>query len=129
MAEKVLTLGLTGREIKTAILDRISQRLDKDGYLNESLVYDFYDSNIDIKVRCHDVGRVAEVHVQDHSTIGNETDGDIEELDGSFKVEAKPPNEERVETGQGVPVLTKDTGGNPEIKHIRYGRNRAKAKV
>jgi hypothetical protein len=120
--EKVLPLPLSGEEIRKAILDRISQRLMKDGYLNANLAYDYYSASIKIEVLCHDVGRTAGVRVEEGMTQGNEPEDGAGGMEGEFTIEPKPPNEERVATGQNVPVLSRDTDGKPEVKGIKYKR-------
>jgi hypothetical protein len=127
--EKVLTLPLSGEEIRKAILDRISQRLEKDGYLNTNLAYDYYECKITIDAVCHDVGRAAPVKVTETVTLGEKPDGELDQHGGEFEIEPQPPNTERVETGQEVPVLTHGKDGKAEVKGIRYGRTKTKAKV
>ena len=77
--EKVLTLPLSGEEIRKAILDRISQRLEKDGYLNTNLAYDYYECKITIDAVCHDVGRAAPVKVTETVTLGEKPDGELDQ--------------------------------------------------
>lgn len=124
MPEKVLNLPLSGREIREAILDRLSQRLQKDGYLNENLAYDYYSAKVTIEVHAHDCGRDADVVVTEQISQGE--DPGAEGVEGEFTVDPQPPNSERVETGQPVPVLSRSADGKPEVKGIKYGRKAAK---
>ena len=130
MAEKVLPNPLSGEEVRTAILDHISERLAKDGYLNLNLAYDSFSAKITIHIDCHDIGRVATVDVEETITpVSAEPITDdqfLNQADGEFEIPAAAPNEVRVETGQPVPVLTKDTDGSPTVKGIRYSRKATK---
>jgi len=130
MPEKVLALPLSGEEIRKAILDKISQRLERDGYLNPALAYDYFEGKVTVEILCHDVGRTAPVNITETVVIGakpeESDDVYLDQAEGEFLIEPKPPNETRVESGQDVPVLTRGEGGKPEVKGIRYGRNKAK---
>lgn len=133
MPEKVLPLPLSGEEIRKAILDRLSARLMKDGYLNEALAYDYYSAKVTIEILCHDVGRTAPVNVTETVTLGEKPEENenvfLDQAEGEFDIEAAPPNEERVATGQPVPVLSRSADGKPEVKGIRYGRKAHTAKA
>ncbi len=125
MPERVLANPLSGGEIRRAILDKISQRLAQDGFLNENLAYDFYDARIKISLTAHDVGRAAPVNLDVHVTDGEPPENEnaaLDAADAEFEIDAAAPNEVRVETGQDVPVLTRDEKGNPAIKGVRYSR-------
>lgn len=127
--EKVLPLPLSGEEIRKAILDRLSQRLEKDGFLNMVLCYDYYSAKVTIEIHAHDCGRAADVNVTEILTQGQEPEGGAEGTEGEFEIEPQPPNTERVETGQPVPVLSRSKDGQPEVKKVRYKRSAAKAKA
>jgi hypothetical protein len=131
MPEIVLPMSLSGLEIRTAILDRLSARLAQDGYLNLNLAYSHFTAKISIQIEAHDCGRVAEVKVEETVSPVAESNPDDEFLDkaeGEFEIEAASPNEVRVETGQEVPVLTKDGDGKPTIKGIKYSRAKSRAR-
>ena len=49
MPEKTLALDLSGEEIRTAILDTLSRRLAKDGYLNPNMAYQFFNAKITVR--------------------------------------------------------------------------------
>ena len=127
MPEKTLALDLSGEEIRNAILDTLSRRLAKDGYLNPNLAYQSFSAKITIHIECHDLGRVAEVNVAEQVTQGSIPAGEnpdeyLDKAEGEFTMEQKAPNDVRVETNQEVPVLTKQADGKPVIKGIRYSR-------
>lgn len=123
MPERVLSTPLSGLEIRKAILDRIGNSLNKDCYLSENLAYDYFTATVKISVKCHDVGRAATVEQEITVSQGEVSDDvHLEEAEAEFDMEAQPPNEVRVESGQDVPVLTKGTDGHPEIKGIRYSK-------
>lgn len=125
MAERVLNDPLSGEEIIQAICDRVSDSLRKDCYLSPNMAYDYFTAVVKIEVRAHDVGRDVEIKTADVVTAGVENeDMHLEASDADFVIEAAPPNEVRVESGQPVPVLTKDAEGEPTIKKIKYGRKK-----
>jgi len=134
MPEKVLPLDLSGEEIRVAILDTLGRRLAKDGYLNPNMAYQMFSAKITVHIECHDLGRVAEVNVTEQVTQGEIPEGEnpdeyLDKADAEFTMEQKAPNDVRVETGQVVPVLTKQADGKPVVRGIRYGRNAAKKGV
>ncbi len=126
MPERVLANPLSGGEIRRAILDKISQRLAQDGFLNENLAYDTYDARIKISLTAHDVGRAAPVNLEVHDSGATadapSDDAALDAADAEFEIDAAAPNEVRVDSGQDVPVLTRDEKGNPAIKGVRYSR-------
>jgi hypothetical protein len=124
MPEKVLPLPLSGEEIRKAILDRLSQRLEKDGFLNPVLCYDYFSAKVTIEIRAHDCGRAADVDISETVQIGEEPEA-AEGQTGEFEIEPQPPNTERVETGQPVPVLSRSKDGQPEVKKVKYKRTAA----
>ena len=125
MPERVLANPLSGEEIRKAILDKISQRLERDCYLSPNLAYDFYECRVSISLTAHDVGRAAEVKVEETITEGTRPeDAALEAADSEFEIDRQSPNEVRVESGQPVPVLTRDGKGKPEIKGVKYARPR-----
>lgn len=126
MAERVLVNPLSGEEIVRAVLDKVGNSLRRDCYLSPNLAYDFYTADVKISLRAHDVGRTAGVNlaevVTQHVETVNPEDIHLDAADAEFEIEAAPPNAVRVETGQDVPVLTRDTEGKPAIKPVRYSR-------
>lgn len=121
MAEKVLPNPLSGLEIRNAILDRISQSLSRDGYLNPNLAYDFFSAKIKIEVSCHDCGEERKVS-QEVDFVHGESVSDITQTSGEIDINPAPPTEVRVESGQPVPVLAKGKDGRSEIKSVPYSR-------
>ena len=130
MPEKIQPLPLSGEEVRLAILDKISQSLQKDCFLSSNVSYDYFSCKVAISLKCHDVGRVAEVEqvvvVEEGVDEGENPDELIEVANAEFEMQPAAPNEVRVDTGQDVPVLTKDADGKPKVEKIRYARHRAK---
>lgn len=123
MAERVLANPLSGSEIIEAIVDKIRQRLQKDCYLSPNLAYDYFTADVRISLTAHDVGRAAIVEVEQQVTEGpRPEDAALDAADAEFHINAEAPNVVRVESGQPVPVLTKDSDGHPEIKGVRYSK-------
>src|SRR3954466_7706759 len=107
MPERVLPNALSGEEVRLAILDKVGQRLQRDCFLSENLSYDFFECHVSISLTAHDVGRAAKVEVQETITQGSRPeDAALDAAEAEFDIERQAPNEVRIETGQGVPVLT-----------------------
>jgi hypothetical protein len=124
--EKVLNLPLSGEEVRNAILDKLSRKLEKDCFLSPNTAYDWFTANIDISIHLHDVARDATVQAEVLHTAGEIPEGvEIRSVNDNFEIGIAPPNEIRVETGQPVPVLTQKEG-KQEIKGVRYARNKIK---
>jgi len=126
MPEKVLPLPLSGEEVRLAILDKISQSLQKDCFLSPNVSYDYFSAKVSISLKCHDVGRVAEVEQEVEAGEGDIPNVPLDIQEAEFEMQPAAPNEVRVASGQDVPALTKDAEGKPKIEKIRYARHRAK---
>ena len=130
MADKVLNDPLTGEEIILALSDHIANSLRRDCFLNAHTAYSYYSANISIGLVLHDASgmRTAEVEqtiIKMEGEVSNDQIDELEEIEGELVIEPKPPNEERVMTGQPIPVLSKDSDGRVVTKHIKYARNKA----
>lgn len=127
MPERVLPNPLSGEEVVRAILDKVGNSLRRDCFLSPNLSYDYFTCEVKLSVRCHDVGRTAEVNVAETvagGEIEESEDAALEAADAEFQIEAAPPNEVRVDTGQEVPVLTKRADGKPEVRQVRYSKKK-----
>lgn len=126
MAEQVINLPLSGEEIVIAVCDRLAQSLRRDCRLQTTKAYETFRAEVSVKIFANDIGSYSEIEAD--VTVGASADevADVDGVEGGFAMEEKPPNEVRVESGQGVPVLTLDEEGRPDIKRIKYSRNRAK---
>jgi len=116
MPEKTLPAPLSGEEVKAALLDRISQALDKDCFLHPNAAYDSFTGKITLEVTLHDTGREDQINMQESVTAG-EPQADAKKATVLIDLEKQPPNQVRVESGQPVPT---DTG-----KKIKYARDKA----
>jgi hypothetical protein len=114
--ETTIPSPLSGAEIKTAILDKISQALDRDCYLHPASAYDFFSGTVTIDLSLSDMGTESKVRtgvlVQQGTVPVDLTNATHSET--TVKFEKEPPNQVRVESGQAVPT---DTG-----KKISYSR-------
>lgn len=130
MPEKVLPLPLSGEEIRKAVLAKVGEALQRDCFLSANLAYDYYTAHVKVTLRAHDIGRTVEVSVDETATLGEETeDMHLDTAESEFDIDAAPPNEVRVETGQPVPVMTKGTDGKAVQRGIKYSKNQlAKAR-
>ena len=130
MPERVLANPLSGAEIRRAISDKVFTALGRDCYLSENLAYDFFSATVKISLVAHDVGRAAPVEMEVKVSEGEVSDDvHLEAAETEFAVDPQSPNEVRVETGQEVPVLSKDGDGKPVIRGVKYAKNKAKAAV
>lgn len=125
-AERVLPENLSGEEIRVAVIDKLMSRLAKDGHLNAAHSYDHFSYKVSIHIELHDLGRIEKVDVEEAGTPvqGNEANENaaLEAFDAELEGAQTDPNTMREETGQGVPVLTKNSEGKPEINRIKYPR-------
>jgi len=125
MSEKVLNLPLSGAEVQEALLDRVEQALRRDCNLHPNNSYDVFSARITIDLKLHDMGTEYPVKIEAKLAMGEEVENMVSKTATAEMVE-KPPNEVRVESGQGVPVSARGPDGRPTIKHMKYARNRVK---
>lgn len=125
MPERVLPENLSGEEARIALLDILGRRLERDGFLSPMTSYDWFEAEITVKMRVHDVGRTETVNVTEKATLVDSMPegGEIEEVEGTIVIEKTDPNTIRQETGQEIPVLTTENG-KPTIKKVRYPRKK-----
>ena len=123
MPERVLPENLSGLEIRTALLDKMGSRLSKDCHLQAEKSYGSFWGKITWQVFAEDNGRVVEHSGEVEATAG-ELPEDINKylVEGEEDIQKEAPNVVRVESGQDVPILTKDAEGKPTIKGVRYSR-------
>lgn len=123
MIEQTQNNPLNGGEVIEAIVDKLREKLRRDCYLNPNSSYEWFTAKLTIELDLQDAG----VHVPVKAAIemeqGIAKDGEIGHVEAELEIEAEPPNKVRVDTGQPVPVLTKDpeTGKLVE-KGVRYSR-------
>jgi len=125
MPERTLALPLAGNEIIELFVDKFRAALQRNGHLNPALAYDHFEGKVSISTVVHDLGRKVEVEETAKLTLGEPPEDEnafLEQAESEFNVENQAPNEARVESGQPVPVLSKDVDGRPEIKKVRYSR-------
>jgi hypothetical protein len=123
MPEKVLALALSGEEVRKAICDRLDQVLAKDCRLTPEKAYQFFEAKVSVHIECTDVGRIEVIDQRVPATYGEPDENEaLDKFDAEFQMEPKPPNEIRVESGQGVPVQTRESDGRSTEKRIRYSR-------
>ena len=115
--EKTVPLALSGSEIKTAILDKISNALNQDCYLHDASAYDWFDGKITVELRLSDLGRDEQLKVLAVASEGEKPAEEPENVKVEIKVDAEPPNQVRIETGQPVPTATG--------QRIKYARKAA----
>ena len=131
MPEQSLNLALAGNEVIKAILNKIGDHLRRDCHLSPTTAYERFECEVSIKLRCRDIGRIAEVNAEvevEGGTIPPEAENDDQYLDqaeSQFSIISANPNETRVETDQPVPTLT-SKNGKQEIVGVKYAKRKAK---
>ena len=128
--ERAVNLALSGREIKNALLDKIGTALNRDCNLNDNTAYDGgFEATVTIKLRCKDISRTVEMEKTVTAQDGDpEETAALELAEAKFEMNSTDPNTTRVETGQPVPVATKDGDGKDQIRQVTYSRNAKKGK-
>jgi hypothetical protein len=127
MAERMLALPLSGAEVRKAILDKVSRSLSSDCYLNDDTAYDYMEAQVTIKWKAHDIGRVVEGKVNVAASaataeMANPDDALLDQAEADFGIQSNSPNETRIETGQEVPVSTKDQEGHETERRVKIPR-------
>lgn len=127
--EKPLPLPLTGAEVKAALLYKVEESLNKTCHLKDDAAYTSFESEITIKSKLNDYGRVQpDNHIVKVSLdSGLPPESDTRTVEATTNIEPAPPNQVRVETGQGVPVKVMEKG-KQVVKHLKY-TNRKQPKV
>ena len=128
MAERTLNNPLGGNEVVEAILDKIRLKLKSDCFLNANSAYDWFSAEIEIHLDMHDAGAHIKADFKVQASNGEEpVDGtELQHVEAEFHIDPAPPNEVRVDTGQPVPTLTRDSDGRDVVKGVRYARGNAK---
>ncbi len=128
MAEKTLNNPLNGREVTEAVLDAIRTRMESDCYLNPNSCYEWFSAVITVKLSMRDAGVDVQVDKSISVMQGGDSDEPATTVDDEFSIEPAPPNEVRVNSGQPVPVLTKDENGKYVEKGIKYSKKHVNRK-
>jgi hypothetical protein len=128
--ERTLNSGLSGEEIVLALLDKIGMALRRDCFLNRTTNYRYFDGKVIIDISMNDVPGDTNVHKEVRHTLGAPP-ADTTPTTAHVEIDLNPdsPNTVRIETGQAVPVLTKDENGRMVEKGVQYARpgdNKAK---
>lgn len=129
MAEQTLNNPLSGFEVIEAIIDKLRITLRTSGNFRENDSFDWFTAKVSLEIDRHDTGVTMQSDHIVKLSEGTMPSGDKEHAEADFYIEAAPPNEVRVATGQPVPTLTKDAQGKTVQKGVRYARkDAAKAK-
>lgn len=127
MSEETLAQPLSGEEIIEAIAWRLREILQKQCQLNPALAYESFSADIDVRLMVKDLGREIPIAAKfnEHSKTQIDPD-DASLLTAEEHLYDAPPNQVRMDTDQAIPVLTTDSEGRKDIKHVRYerGKNR-----
>jgi hypothetical protein len=119
--EKTLAKPLSGGEIIEAIVSKIRQQMQRDCFLAPHIAYASFSFQATVRVQFQNTGTAIKETMVTSTGLGGEvSNADMESAEVEVSDEPKPPNDVRVESGQGVPALvTKPTGGVEE-KKIKY---------
>lgn len=119
--EKTLAKPLSGEEVMEAITFKIRDAMRRDCFLAPHIAYDSYSFQATVRVQFQKTGTaIKETSVTTRGKGGDETDEPIEAVDVEVSDEPKPPNDVRVETGQGVPTHVTKPSGGVEEKKVKY---------
>lgn len=119
--ETVAPLPLSGREVKTALLFKVEDELEKSGHLHDDNAYSSFKAEITIKLTLADYGR----EVRDNHIVTESADtGLVPPVEGvpvemNSVMEPAPPNQVRVDTNQAVPVTTV-VEGKVQTRRVKY---------
>lgn len=122
--EQMLPNGLNGEEVQIAVVDKVKTSLSRDCFLSRNFTYRGVTVEVHIKIKLDDVGGEKEVERTIVHTVG-ELGPEAEELTVELGIENEPPNKTRIETGQPVPVATKDADGKVGEKYVKYEKPKA----
>ncbi len=123
MQEKTLPRPLSGTEIKTAILKKLEQSMNRDSRLANHVAYGAFSYHFRLDIKFQDLGtqygQTAEEGQETLQEVENpEVILEVETLD--WDEEAKAPNQVRVETEQPVPVAVKEPSGKVVERRVTY---------
>jgi hypothetical protein len=122
LAERVLSNDLSGDEICIAAGDMLTQMLRRDCRLQPGNAYRKFTLEMTGTLIAEDVGHVPEIPITLIMRTQQPPAEDIEALDLELDISEAPPNQVRVETGQAVPVETRDAEGKTMVKGVTYKR-------
>ena len=131
-SEKAQPLALSDEEVKNGIIYRVSESLSKTCHLNGGNAYTKVEGEIIIRLRLSDYGReVLDNHIVPISLVTDvpqELSGAEYTVEHTENIEALPPNEFRITTGQDVPTPVEENGKRV-IKNLKYSPRKPKAKA
>lgn len=119
MAEETAGLPLSGEELVKLIQDKVGDTLRKDCFLKQHFAYPEFGGSVEVKLWLG--GAIVKREVNATVSLGPKPE-DAEEREGTFEIENGPPDELRIESGQDVPVVTKDDNGRTVVKPVHYAR-------
>lgn len=120
--ERTVAKPLSGAEVVEAIVHRIRQQLQRDCFLAGHLAYASFSMQAQIRVQFQNTGTaIKETTVHANEQGGQVTDAEMKSVDVDVTSEPQPPNQARIETGQGVPAVVTRPQGGVEEKKLKYG--------
>ena len=121
MLEKTIAKPLSGLEVKEAILDRIRKQMNADCTLRDIEAYGAFSFYCTLTVNFQTLGATKATSIE-LTGIEGEVDPEIPEESETITATdvERPPNEVRRDSGQGIPVLTKDEHGHMVEKTVNY---------
>lgn len=123
--ETVLNKPLSGEEVKLIILDKFKLVLDGDQRLSNHFAFPAFSFHGDIAIvlqgAVHEnVDRTVDGGI---GSVADTPDAPAQYVTTHVEMENMPPNQARVESGLGVPVLGHDATGRTVEKEVKYPRN------
>lgn len=119
--ERTIAKPLSGGEIIEAIIVKVRDTLRRDCFLANHIAYDSYSLTGSLRVQFQKTNTaIKETTVHVRGSGGEESDQPMEAAEVEVSDEPKPPNDVRVESGQGVPTLATKPSGSVEEKRVKY---------
>ena len=123
MQEKSIVRGLSGAEVRKAILTKVEERLKQDCTLRDIENYISFSFTADFSIHYQTLGRTDQTTVRAVDAGGEVVEGIPMEVQHVHVDEPmKTPNTVREETGQEIPVAHKTASGKMEERRAKYAQ-------
>lgn len=113
--ETALNLPLSGREKKDIILQRFSDRLDRDCTLMDSMCHNAFSFKLSCEIQLFDMVSTQTL-VWDQATIGDTSNPPAETATVTEEYKSESPNVARMEHNLDLPIETTDGKGQKRVK-------------